>query len=75
MKHEITGTVIYEDLAGGFWGIKGSDGRQCLPVNMPNQLKVRGARVEITAIDSDSDGIFMWGTPIEIITFHTLPKP
>ncbi len=75
MKHQITGTVIYEDLAGGFWAIKGSDGRQWLPVNMPNQLKVRGARVEITAIDSDADGVFMWGTPIEITAFHTLPKP
>lgn len=74
MKHQIKGLVVYEDLEGGFWGILGSDGRQWLPVNMPNQLKVRDAAVEVTAIDTEVESIIMWGTPIEIIAFHTLPK-
>ena len=71
---KIKGKVIFEDLGMGFWGIVGDDGREWLPVNMPNQLKVKGAVVEISAVESDMESIAMWGTPIEIISFHTLPK-
>lgn len=74
MKYKIKGTVIYQNISGGFWGIQGDDGKQYLPVNMPEQLKVEGAKVEISAVDSDLDGIFMWGDPIKITSFHTLPR-
>jgi hypothetical protein len=74
MKHKIKGKVIYKDLSGGFWGIEGSDGKHWMPVNMPEQLKVKGALIEVTAEDDDSEGIFMWGEPIRIVAFHTLPK-
>jgi len=71
---KIKGTVIYEDSGMGFWGILGADGKEWLPVNMPNQLKVKGAKVEVSAIESDMASIAMWGTPIEIVSFHTLPN-
>lgn len=74
MKQLIKGRVVYKDLNGGFWGIEGEDGRQYFPINMPEQLKIPEARVEITAIESDMESIFMWGDPIKIVAFHTLPK-
>ncbi|MCB0689611.1 MAG: hypothetical protein KDC53_23890 [Saprospiraceae bacterium] len=74
MKFKIQGKVIYENLSGGFWGIKGTDGKEYLPVNMPEQLKVEGANVEITAEESDQESIFMWGQAIKIVAFHTIPK-
>ena len=74
MKQRIKGRVVYQDLGGGFWGIEGEDGRQYLPTNMPEQLKLDGAKVEITAVPSDMESIFMWGESIKIVGFHTLPK-
>lgn len=71
---KIKGKVIYQDLGVGFWGIIGDDGSEWLPVNMPNQLKVKGAEVEIQAIESDQESMAMWGSPIKILSFHTLPR-
>ena len=72
--HKITGKVIFLDLGMGSWAIEGDDGRQWLPVDMPNQLKIKDERVFVTARESDLDSVFMWGTPIEIMSFHTLPR-
>lgn len=71
---KITGKVVYQSLEGGFWGIEDDTGRQFLVLNMPNQLKINGARVQVTARTSDQETLFMWGEPIEIISFHTLPR-
>ncbi len=71
---ELTGTIVFQPLETGFWGIVDSEGKKWRPVNMPDQLKVDGARVEVTARKVDDDAsIFMWGTPIRILSFHTLP--
>lgn len=74
MKYQIKGKVVFEDMSGGFWGIIGENGKQYLPVNMPEQLKVKGAQVELSVEDSDQGSIFMWGSPVKILSFHTLPK-
>ncbi|NND09140.1 MAG: hypothetical protein HKN87_22445 [Saprospiraceae bacterium] len=70
----IKGTVVKVNLEGGFWGIEDESGTQWLPVNMPDQLKVEGASVEIAAKRVDVMSIYNWGTTIEIISFHTLPR-
>lgn len=71
-QKKITGTVSYEQLGTGFWGITDSSGNQWRPVRMPDQLKVRGAKVSCTVrIIEDEVSIFMWGTPVEIIAFQT----
>ena len=73
-KLKITGKAHYQNLGTGFWGIIGDNGKQYLPVNMPEQLKVKGAHVELSVEDSDQGSIFMWGSPVKILSFHTLPK-
>ncbi len=71
---KIKGTVQYQDFEGGFWGIVDQKGKKWLPVNMPEQLKVDQAKVEITAKESDVMTSMSWGSPIEITGFHTIPR-
>lgn len=74
-RYKISGTVTYINLATGFWGIMGEDGQEWRPINMPEQLKLEGRKVEIKAIGVDEGAsIFMWGTPIRILSFHTLSQ-
>lgn len=71
---KIVGRVTYQNLETGFWGIVGDDGSKWLVPNMPDQLKIDGAKVEVQASPSDMVSMFMWGEAIEIHSFHTLPK-
>ena len=69
---QISGKVVFENLGTGFWGIVDDAGNQWRPVNMPSQLKLKGKRVRVFAKKVEEDvSIFMWGTPVKIITFHT----
>ncbi|WP_346866174.1 DUF333 domain-containing protein [Methanocalculus sp. MSAO_Arc2] len=62
-----TGTVTYIDLEGGFYGILADDGREYLPLNLPEELKVDGTEVTFSGvIKEDVATIFMWGTPLQI---------
>ncbi len=70
-KRTIKGTVKYHDLEGGFWGITDKKGGQWRPVNMPEQLKVNGHQVEVTIKEVNEESIFMWGTPVKIVSFET----
>ena len=72
---KITGVVSYHNFGTGFWGITDSKGHEWRPVQMPDQLKVQGATVMCTIkIMEEDTSIFMWGRPVEIISFHT-PAP
>lgn len=61
------GTVVYQDLEGGFYGIAGDDGSNYLPLNLDAQYRVDGLRV---AFESEPAGdvatIYMWGTPVNL---------
>jgi hypothetical protein len=71
---KIKGKVTFEDIEGGFWGIIGDNGSKWVPVPMPEQLKQDGARVQVNAeILKDTETVFMWGTPVRIKSYHTLP--
>ena len=70
----ISGKVIFEGMGTGSWMIQDHSGKKYLPINMPDQLKVEGEEVRIVARRSSQDSLMMMGTPIEITSFHTLPK-
>ena len=73
MSKRITGKVVYQDFSGGFWGIISDSGKEYRPVNFPNQLKKKGASVEIVIRKvKDEVSMFMWGEPVKIISFSTL---
>ena len=68
----ITGTVSYQNLETGFWGITDTKGNNWYPINMPEQLKIEGAKVRCTIRKMEDTVTFtMWGTPVKIISFQT----
>jgi hypothetical protein len=71
-RKAITGVVSYQSFATGFWGITDSEGNDWRPVKMPDQLKIKGATVKCTIREvEDEVSIFMWGRPVEIVSFET----
>lgn len=38
---------------------------------MPEQLKREGKKVSLSIKEVEDMSIFMWGTPVEVVTFHT----
>lgn len=69
---EITGTVHYQELGTGFWGIVGDDGSKWQPSNLPSALQKEGMKVTIKAKEQKGAvSIFMWGTNIKIMDYST----
>lgn len=62
-----TGTVVYNDLEGGFYGIVADDGTRYLPLNLPDAFKQDKLPVTFTGImQTDVVTIQQWGTPLEL---------
>ena len=65
---KIKGKITYQNIGTGFWGIIDTNGNQYEPVNLSEKLKKEGKSVSVTARESDTFSLFMWGNPIEIIS-------
>jgi inhibitor of cysteine peptidase len=62
-----TGTVVFLSLEGGFYGIKGDDGRNYDPMNLPEDFRKNGLRIRFEAKTlTDRAGFHMWGKIVEI---------
>ena len=69
----IEGTVHYQHLGSGFWGIIGNDGREWRPQNMSEELQKEGLKIRIEAEESEAQmSVFMWGTSINILKYEVL---
>ena len=69
-KSEIdgTGTVRFNPIEGGFYGIVGDNGENYDPINLGKEFQVDGLRVRFEAKKRDDLTSFhMWGKLIEII--------
>ena len=65
---EIRGSIVYKDLEGGFFAIKGDDGRIYDPINLPDRFKKDGLKVKVNAkLRNDMGSIHMVGDIIEIV--------
>ncbi len=72
MSKKITGTVKYQDIGTGCWGIIDENGKEWRVVNMPEQLKTEGKKVTVSVKEVKEDfSTFMWGEPVRILTFST----
>ncbi|HWQ63888.1 MAG TPA: cache domain-containing protein, partial [Methanospirillum sp.] len=61
------GTMVYQDLEGGFFGIITETGDQLLPTNLPAQYAVDGLRISGTATpQTDMVSSRMWGTMVSV---------
>lgn len=64
-----TGTVVYMDLEGGFYGIVADDGTRYLPDTLPASCKVDGIRVKFTGMEKTGvASIYMWGTSLRVLS-------
>jgi hypothetical protein len=73
---DFTGWVVYQDIEGGFYGIRDKDGHQFEPVNLPDDLKIDGLSVIVTAEPlPGTSSTHMWGTVIRIMDIKRLPTP
>jgi hypothetical protein len=68
---QLSGTVRYVDLEGGFYGIIGSDGKNYEPANLRSEFQQDGKSVIFSAdILEDTASIYMWGTPVKVRVLH-----
>lgn len=70
---DVTGTVRFIELEGGFFGIVADDGTQYEPIDLPERYRQNGLRVHLLArVRDDYASIFMWGTIIEVVSIEVL---
>ena len=64
----IQGTITYETLSGGFWGIISDEGRRFRPIDgIPEEFQHSGLKVKAEVEPADTFSIFMWGTEVKLI--------
>jgi hypothetical protein len=66
------GTVKYLSFEGGFYGIAGDDGKNYDPINMPQEFRVDGLRVQFTANLTDYLSFHMWGYVVKLFSIERL---
>jgi hypothetical protein len=67
------GTVEFNNIEGGFFGIIADDGSKYKPVNLPKRFQKDGLKIKFTGkLSSDLMSIHMWGKLIEIIKIDAL---
>jgi hypothetical protein len=63
-----TGEIIFIDLEGGFYGIKSNDGEYYDPINLADDFKIKGLRIQFFArIRNDVLTYHMWAKVIELL--------
>jgi len=63
---QTTGTVRYQDLEGGFFGIVADDSAKYDPGTLPAAVQKDGLRVRFTAKRVGGFTTRMWGTRVEV---------
>jgi hypothetical protein len=62
-----TGTIVFLSFEGGFYGIKGDDGKNYDPMGLPLEFQKDGLRVRFEAKElPDRASFHMWGRIVEI---------
>ena len=68
-----TGTVRFQEMEGGFWGIIADDGRKFDPMGLDAKFQKDGLRVRFEATpDPDRMSTHMWGTIVRITRMEAL---
>jgi inhibitor of cysteine peptidase len=69
-----SGTVMYQNLEGGFYGIIGDDGQKYEPLNLDAKYQKDGLRVAFDAtVAKDIVSTRMWGTPVNLAEVEEIP--
>jgi inhibitor of cysteine peptidase len=69
-----SGTVTYQNLEGGFYGILGDDGKKYEPLNLDAKYQKDGLRIAFDAVAAkDTATTRMWGTPVNLAQVEVIP--
>jgi hypothetical protein len=64
---EGAGTVVFNVLEGGFWGIVTDSGVKYEITNLPDEFMKDGGKVKFTGVEvKDAMSIHMWGTVLDL---------
>ena len=70
---KITGTVVFQDFEGGFWGIIADNHLQYEPVSeLPKAVQVANSRVEAEIEPADVISLKMWGQPVYVRSINLI---
>lgn len=71
---KIEGTIQYQKISGGFWGIIDTTGKKWRPNSLPKKLQKEGLKIKASLKEQPSEAIsiFMWGTSVEILEFEVI---
>jgi inhibitor of cysteine peptidase len=70
---KVTGTIVFVSLEGGFYGIKGDDGKNYDPTNLPQEFQKDALRVRFEARElPNRASVHMWGAIVELVTIQKL---
>ena len=73
---EITGTVTYVELEGGFWGIVGDSGKRYALGEFADGERWRGEHVRATVTRRPGVSIRMWGIEVVLVSIAAFePAP
>lgn len=62
-----TGTMRYQEMEGGFWGIVADDGGKYDPLKLDEKFQKEGLRVRFKAMpEPDMMSTHMWGTIVNL---------
>ena len=71
----LKGTVVFQELEGGFYGIEADDGKKYNPINLNKQYQKDGLRIKFDAkVKRGMIGIHMWGEYVEILKIEKLDQ-
>jgi hypothetical protein len=70
----MTGTIVFHEIEGGFYGIEADDGKKYNPINLDESFRKDGLRVKFDAnLKEGMVGIHMWGEYVEILKIEKIP--
>ena len=69
---EAQGTVVHNKLEGGFFGIRGDDGQNYLPLGLDDPFLKDGLRVQFEARKENMMTLQQWGTPVRLVTISVI---
>jgi hypothetical protein len=63
-----TGTVFYNSVEGGSWGIQADNGINYRVSRLPEEFRVEGLRVEFFGLTNNQPSTHMWGIGLELVS-------
>ena len=70
---KVTGTIVFVPLEGGFYGIKGDNGKNYDPTNLQKEFQKDALRVRFVARElPNRASVHMWGVIVEVVNIQKL---